>query len=121
MGYHRLNGTYWSDGSPKSPVTSTIQGGLFSMVKALADPRGRHWCAPPMGSNSFIFAHVFTKKHPLQRLVPPQWLGPLPTGNPGSATEKVQADQQFGPTDRGTRTTRFSFKSFVGLSVVFQP
>ena len=36
--------------------------------------------APPMGSNSFIFAHVFAEKHPRRRLVPP------PTGNPGSAT-----------------------------------
>ena len=35
----------------------------------LADPGGR---APPTGSNSFVFAYVFAKKHPRRRLAPPQ-------------------------------------------------
>ena len=29
------------------------------------------WHAPPMGSNSFIFAHFFAKKHQHRRLAPP--------------------------------------------------
>ena len=47
-------------------------------------------CYDPTGSNSFIFTHVFTKKHPCQRLAPPQWLShppPPPMGNLGSATD----------------------------------
>ena len=39
---------------------------------ALVDPGGvlpAH--APPTGSNSFVFAYVFTEKHPRQRLAPP--------------------------------------------------
>ena len=44
--------------------------------------------APPTGSNSFNFAHIFAEKHTCQRSVPPpQWAGSPPTGNPGSATE----------------------------------
>ena len=43
---------------------------------------GRRWCAPPTGSNSFVFVYVFVKKRPLRRSAPP----PPPTGNPGSAT-----------------------------------
>ena len=41
---------------------------------ALADPKGGAAGAPPplrMGSNSIIFAYVFTEKHPHRRLVPP--------------------------------------------------
>ena len=43
--------------------------------------------APPTGSNSFVFTHVFAEKHLRQRSAhPPQWLGALPTEKPGSAT-----------------------------------
>ena len=35
---------------------------------------------PPMGPNSFIFAYIFTEKHPCRRSTPPSM------GNPGSAT-----------------------------------
>ena len=40
---------------------------------------------PPTGSNSFVFAFIFAKKHPHQRSVPPPARRP-PMGNPGSAT-----------------------------------
>ena len=53
---------------------------------ALADPGGATGIHPPTGSNSFIFAYVFTEKHPRRRSVPPQWLSAPSTGNPGSAT-----------------------------------
>ena len=61
------------------------------MVKAFigGSGGGRAGCMPPpMGPNSFIFAYIFTKKHPHQRSMPPPPNGCTPpsTGNPGSAT-----------------------------------
>ena len=47
---------------------------------------------PPKGSNSFIFAYVFTEKHCIGGWRPPPSMArcPLPpTGNPGSATDKT--------------------------------
>ena len=44
---------------------------------------------PPTGSNSFIFAYVFTKKHTCQQLVPLQQVGAPLMKNPGSATDEV--------------------------------
>ena len=38
---------------------------------SLADPGGAAGAHPLPGSNSFIFAHVFTEKHPRWRSVPP--------------------------------------------------
>ena len=35
---------------------------------------------PPMGPNSFIFAHIFTEKCPRQRSTPPQWVHGPPYG-----------------------------------------
>ena len=46
-----------------------------NITSTLADPGGCHPRVPPppppTGSNSFIFAYVFAKKHPRQRLAPP--------------------------------------------------
>ena len=58
----------------------------FNLYWSLADPGGCCQCAPPTGSNSFIFTYVFTKKHPHRRSVPPQQLNTPPMGNPGSTT-----------------------------------
>ena len=54
----------------------------------------RHWWiqgvlpvhAPPTGSNSFIFAYIFAKKHACQRSAHPQWVSTPLMENPGSAT-----------------------------------
>ena len=54
---------------------------LICRTNALADPGGAAGTCPPNRIQSFIFAYVFAKKHPCQRLAPPP-----PTGNPGSAT-----------------------------------
>ena len=44
---------------------------------ALADLGGRAGhMPPPMGPNSFIFAYIFTKKHPHQRSTPPNGCTP---------------------------------------------
>ena len=44
---------------------------LSSKRLSLADPGGAVSTCLPTGSNSFVFAHVFTKKHPRQRSAPP--------------------------------------------------
>ena len=55
----------------------TIKGnGIYRRIY-----RGRARCTPsPMGPNSFIFAYIFTKKHPCQRSTPPQWVHAAPYG-----------------------------------------
>ena len=40
---------------------------------------------PPMGPNSFIFTHIFTKKHPRRRSTTSRNGSTPPTRNPGSA------------------------------------
>ena len=50
-------------------------------------------CAPPTGSNSFVFTHVFTEKHTCRRLAPPTGQRP-PTENPGSATALYHEHKQ---------------------------
>ena len=59
---------------------------------------------PPMGPNSFIFAYIFTKKHPCRRSMPPLMGACPPMGNPGSATElwdsvmkEVKLGRMLGP------------------------
>ena len=42
-----------------------------TVYNTLADPGVATGARPPTGSNSFIFACVFTKKHPRRRLAPP--------------------------------------------------
>ena len=48
----------------------------YAILSALADLEGvcAGRMATPMGPNSFIFAHIFTKKCPHQRSMPPQWV-----------------------------------------------
>ena len=42
----------------------------------------------PMGPNSFVFAYIFTEKHPCRwSTPPPNGCTPPSTGNPVSATE----------------------------------
>ena len=51
---------------------------------------------PPMGSNSFIFAYIFTEKCPRRRSTPPLTGACPPTGNPGSATDmEVQTKYEY--------------------------
>ena len=49
---------------------------------------------PPssMGPNSFVFAYIFTKKHPHRRSTTPNECTHPPTGNPGSATVIVHIE-----------------------------
>ena len=61
---------------------------LWCPLISLVDPGGVAASVhPPTGSNSFVFAYVFAKKHPHQRSAPPNGSVPPPMGNPGSATE----------------------------------
>ena len=48
------------------------------LMYPLADPGGTAGVWPPTGSNSFLFACVFAKKHPGQRLASPQQLSTPP-------------------------------------------
>ena len=47
-------------------------------IITLADPGAPLACAPPTGSNSFIFAYVFTEKCLRWKLLPPQQLSTPP-------------------------------------------
>ena len=52
-------------------------------------------CALPMGSNSFVFTDIFTKKCLCQSWHPPNGLGPPPMGNPESTTVEDDSNTQF--------------------------
>ena len=61
------------------PTQQRSKSYIFTNIPlSLADPGGHRWCAPPTGSNSFVFAYVFTKKCLRRKLAPPQWLGTPP-------------------------------------------
>ena len=56
------------------------------VVVTIGGSRGRAGRTPPMGPNSFVYAHIFTEKHPRWSSTPPLMGACLPTGNPGSIT-----------------------------------
>ena len=52
----------------------TLNGEHLWLLDSIGGSRGRAQHTPPTGPNSFVFAYIFSKKHPRQRSMPPWWV-----------------------------------------------